>query len=157
MDNGSEVDLIESPLDEAQLKFQSSHSDLVDIDENGQLTLLEDVQDVRSFEVWADVSLNNKTVKSNILKLDITVSIPLIRFTLDYFKDNDAIQTPLYKQLSNRLDQAEHHQKNGRTKQAIKHLEDFQKHLHNKGMQKFISAEAKEVLDKDVQVIISSW
>lgn len=152
MNDGTEAD-----LSGADIEYASSHPDIVEIDAEGRITLAEEVQDVRSFEVWSEVTLAGITVTSNIVEFDVAVSIPLIRDTLEYYKDMNALQTPLYKQLSNRLDQVEHHKDHGRDNAAVKHMQDFQKHLYKRGMQKYISEEARDILDADAQVIIDRW
>ncbi|AEE97826.1 FIMAH domain-containing protein [Mahella australiensis] len=42
-------------------------------------------------------------------------------------------------------------------KMAVKHMEDFKKHLNNKAMSKFVSEDAKTVLNTDADELIEAW
>ncbi len=153
MSNGQPADLTD-----AEVVFASNEPELTEFDvQQGQLKLTDQVLDVRSFEVWAEVTLNGITVTSASSDFTVEINLSVIREVLDYFKEREDVQTALYQQLSNRLDQAEHHKAQGRNKQVLKHLEDFQKHLHNQAMQKFISADAKDLLDADAKALLTEW
>ncbi|WP_068776833.1 metallophosphoesterase [Paenibacillus sp. FJAT-26967] len=64
---------------------------------------------------------------------------------------------PLAKQLTNSLEQVRHHLDKGNTKQAAGHLENFQKHLNNKALQKHIQAAAKELLNQQSDALLKAW
>ena len=51
-------------------------------------------------------------------------------------------------QLTNNLKQAEHHLNKGSEKQAVKHLENFIKHLNNEALKENVTDSAKEKLNK---------
>ena len=55
------------------------------------------------------------------------------------------------------MSQAERHLNRGNTDQAIKHLDDFLKHLNNPSMQSNLSETAKQALEEEVHVILSTW
>ncbi|MEK3889491.1 FIMAH domain-containing protein [Bacillus sp. FSL K6-3431] len=57
------------------------------------------------------------------------VSITVIRDLLDYYLKTGDVKNPLYKQLSNKLEQAEQFKSKGQEKKAVKHMEDFITHL----------------------------
>ncbi|GBG07121.1 hypothetical protein PAT3040_01669 [Paenibacillus agaridevorans] len=84
-------------------------------------------------------------------------NIPLLREKLDFYKNSGALQTPLYQQLSKRLDQAEHHLDKGQIKQMIKKLRDFQKQLNNPGLQASISEDARVLLFSEAQALIDQY
>ncbi|HEU5141126.1 MAG TPA: bifunctional 2',3'-cyclic-nucleotide 2'-phosphodiesterase/3'-nucleotidase [Bacillales bacterium] len=67
------------------------------------------------------------------------------------------IDHPLAVQLTNKLKQANHQMEKGHKSQAVKKMNGFLKHLNNKAMDKFITAEAKETLNADAQELINSW
>jgi len=71
--------------------------------------------------------------------------------------ESNGVRGPLKKQLGNRLEQAIDHVSKGSEQKAVDFLEKFQKHLNNKGMQKFISPEAKEALITESDNIINQW
>ncbi|SFB28145.1 2',3'-cyclic-nucleotide 2'-phosphodiesterase / 3'-nucleotidase [Lentibacillus halodurans] len=83
------------------------------------------------------------------LDLSQTVTIESVNQTVtDYINSGD-VQHPLAVQLTNKLRQAEHHLEKGHHQQAVKKVDDFLKHLNNKGMDKFVTAEAKEALQNE--------
>lgn len=90
-------------------------------------------------------------------EVDVEITISTIRDTLEYYRESGDLKHPLYKQLSNRLNQAEHQEEKGRNKQAIKHMQNFLKHLNNNAMEKFVSDEAKIVLNYKVKSLIDNW
>ena len=67
------------------------------------------------------------------------------------------VNGPLTNQLSNSLKQAEHQYEKGHQKQAIKSMEDFIKHINNKGLQKHISPDAKRILIENAEALIRLW
>lgn len=69
--------------------------------------------------------------------------------------DASHVRGPLQKQLGNSLKQAKHHLNKGSEQKAIKFVKKFQTHLNNKGMQKFISPQAKEELITESDNIIN--
>ncbi|WHX26109.1 alpha-L-fucosidase [Virgibacillus halodenitrificans] len=75
---------------------------------------------------------------------------------LDEYLANGDIKKSLYKQLSNRLKQAEHHKAREQNKQAIKKLQDFQKHL-NKASDASITDNVRLQLDDYVQFLEDLW
>ncbi|MBS4178749.1 WD40/YVTN/BNR-like repeat-containing protein [Lederbergia citrea] len=76
---------------------------------------------------------------------------------LDQYIASGKVNGPLVNQLSNSLDQAVHQFNKGSNKQAVKKVEDFQKHLNNAPKQKNISSDAKESLNKAAQALIKAW
>ncbi|WP_045516885.1 FIMAH domain-containing protein [Neobacillus niacini] len=85
------------------------------------------------------------------------VSITVIRDLLDYYLETGEVETPLYKQLSNKLEQAEQFKNNGQEEQAVKHLKDFIAHLNNNALDKFVSEQSKRLLNHDTQILINDW
>ena len=67
------------------------------------------------------------------------------------------VNGPLTNQLSNTLKQAEHQYEKGHQKQAVKKMEDFIKHINNKGLQKHISPDAKIILIENAEALIQLW
>ena len=76
---------------------------------------------------------------------------------IEQYVQSGDLKTPVAKPLKNKLRQAQHHLERGSSSKAIKHMEDFLKHLHNEAMQKFLSEEAKEVLDQHGNELIQLW
>lgn len=73
---------------------------------------------------------------------------------VEKFKESGEIRGALVTQLNNSLKQAEHHYKDGRIDQAIKHLHDFLKHLNNPEMKNNISVDAKQILNDEMNDFI---
>ncbi|ADU29372.1 FIMAH domain-containing protein [Evansella cellulosilytica] len=67
------------------------------------------------------------------------------------------LSEPLLPQLRNRLNQAEHHDENGRIKQAIKQLSDFVKHINNQALAKHVEEETKARLIEEVEKLMMEW
>lgn len=83
--------------------------------------------------------------------------IDSLRALLESYAEAGELRRPLLTQLRNRLSQAERHLNRGNTDQAIKHLDDFLKHLNNPSMQSNLSETAKQALEEEVHVILSTW
>ena len=72
-----------------------------------------------------------------------SVSLDYLNNLLENYITTGKVNGPLTNQLSNSLKQAEHQYEKGHQKQAIKKMEDFIKHINNKGLQKHISLRCK--------------
>lgn len=83
--------------------------------------------------------------------------LPAIRRLVDDYIASGDLSGPLAKQLSNTLDQARQQYDKGRLEQAARDLEKFLKHLNNKAMQRHISEEAKEHLERQVNSLLQQW
>lgn len=86
----------------------------------------------------------------------IITSITSISKLIDRYMLTGDFKEPLSTQLKNRLNQVEHHLSLGNKKQAVKHMEDFRKHLGNSAMHKNISEPVKDILDADAVYVIGS-
>ncbi|WP_246206691.1 bifunctional 2',3'-cyclic-nucleotide 2'-phosphodiesterase/3'-nucleotidase [Virgibacillus ihumii] len=76
--------------------------------------------------------------------------------TAAYIADG-SVEHPLAVQLKNKLKQAAHHMDKGHQQQAVKKVEGFLKHLNNKAMGKFITADAKEALNASANELLENW
>jgi len=76
---------------------------------------------------------------------------------IDRFTASGDLSGPIVQQLVNSLDQAERKQQAGQTAQAVKHMNDFVKHLNNQAMSKFVTEKAKTALNADARFLIASW
>jgi hypothetical protein len=63
----------------------------------------------------------------------------------------------LVNQLTNNLKQAQHQIDKGRMNQAAKHMENFIKHLNNKALSKYVSEDARVVLNSDAEALVELW
>jgi hypothetical protein len=79
------------------------------------------------------------------------------RNLIDQFKESGQLQHPLSVQLTNALRQAQHHYESGRREQAVKHLEDYLKHLNNDALQHLVQDEAKSILEDCAYHMIVKW
>lgn len=85
------------------------------------------------------------------------VTIPALQEDVAAFVADGAVDHPLAVQLKNKLKQAAHQMDKGHHQQAVKKVERFLKHLNNKAMDKFITAEAKESLNNSANELLNSW
>ena len=99
----------------------------------------------------ADVAGN---VAEKTFMIRVTTSFASVANLIETYLQNGELQQPLAAQLGNSLKQAEHQFDLGAKDKAVKHLEDFLRHLNNKAMQKFVSDRAKSVLSSDVEALI---
>jgi len=76
---------------------------------------------------------------------------------LQRYTESGQLTGPLQKQLANKYGQALDQFNKGHLGQAIKHMEDFLKHLNQDPLQDLIAAEAKAVLIADANALITSW
>ncbi|TCZ78197.1 hypothetical protein E0485_08710 [Paenibacillus albiflavus] len=102
-------------------------------------------------------SLPSNTVRVTPMGSTDITDIQSIRNMIEQYVMDGQLKGPLVSQLTNKLDQAEHQFTKGSTKQAIKFLQDFQKHLDNKSMQNNVTENAKENLMTNVQALIALW
>lgn len=86
-----------------------------------------------------------------------TPTIDTLSNQLQAYVISGDVSGPLVKQLTNRLNQVEHHLSGGRHSQAAKHLADFLKHLNNRSMQKHVTEEAKQKLESLANQLLESW
>lgn len=151
MSNGEEV-----PLEDARIIFQSDQPDLVTIGEDGQLTLAGHVEDVRSFKVWVDVTLDDTKVSSNVLEFDIAVSVSMMLDRLEYLRD-ELSSEGVYRHLNIHLTAVEHFIEQDKTKKVVKHMHGFEQLLDHLKEKEQISEEAYNALKSDAASLIKQW
>ncbi len=76
---------------------------------------------------------------------------------LNKFVETGDLSGPLVNQLTNSIKQAQHQLDKGRKDQAVKHMEDFIKHLYNQGMDKNITSDCRDALNRSAESLIESW
>lgn len=96
-------------------------------------------------------------VAQMIQKLGAFSGVDVVEQLIEIYVDSSDLGHPLVMQLSNKLKQSQHQLEKGSKDKAIKHMNDFLKHLHNNGMRKFVSDEALAVLDMKANLLIQSW
>src|SRR5690606_25321806 len=69
-------------------------------------------------------------------------------------KQSGELKEPLVKQLSRSLEQADRQDQKGRTEQAVKHMEDFLKHLNDQGMKGRATDRARKKLAAEAHALI---
>lgn len=98
--------------------------------------------------------------KTYRFKLEVTTETDAFAAIRSYIEANELsgdLGHSMAVKLVNKLNQAEKMRDMDKTKQAIKHMEDFIKHLHNKGQQDRITDEIKTTLEADAEVLIAVW
>lgn len=83
------------------------------------------------------------------------VTLESLSAKTDQHADDGKIGTPLAAQLRNSLRQAKHHLDQGDIAQAIFFAEKFAMHLNQEAMAKFIDADVKAELNRDIQKLIN--
>ncbi len=136
----------------AKIEYVSSRPDVIAV-ENGVIT----AKNVGTAELYAAVTLDGIRVKSNKVTLSVTTSPKSIKRLIDGFVVSKDLSGPLVPQLTNNLEQARKFYEGKKLKQAVKHMEDFIKHLNNPSMDGRISNKAKEILNLDAKALIGIW
>lgn len=138
-------------LSRSQIQYTSSNPNVATVS-NGTIT----GNDAGSAELTVTVVLDGKTVVSNVVNVEVKVTIASLEQTIGKLETSGGVQEPLAAQLKKSLKQAAHHKDNGDSTQAVKHIEDFIKHLTNESMDRFIEASAKTYLLADANVLLQS-
>gem|GEM_PF-663793 len=87
----------------------------------------------------------------------ITTSINSMRQLIDRYVKAGKLGRSLEDQLSNSLNQAQHQLDKGKLTMAVKHMNDFIKHLNNKAQRNNVEANVKTILNADVEALIKMW
>lgn len=138
--NGEQVD-----LDKVDAVDWVSSSPQVATVENGKIT----GKNAGTTDIQAIVSYQGEEYTSNAISVTVKVTTATLAKQIAELSESNQINHSLMKQLTNRLDQAQHHYDKGDVQQAKKHLEDFTKHLNNSNA----SNEIKEMLNNNVNAI----
>lgn len=107
-------------------------------------------------QVYAEVTIDGVTVESNKIDITVTVSCESIRRLIDGFEESGELSGPLVPQLVNSLKQTEKFYNEMKLFQAVKHMQNFIKHLNNPPMDRWISDETKEILNLDAFALIGN-
>lgn len=75
---------------------------------------------------------------------------------LDEYADSGDLAGPILVQVTNSFAQVQHQFSKGSNKQAVKHIQKFQKHLNNKALQKYVSKDAKKTLLTNTDILIDT-
>lgn len=138
--NGEQVDLDKVDA----VKWVSSAPQVATV-ENGKIT----GKNAGTTEIQAIVTYQGEEYTSNAITVTVNVTTATLTKQIAELSESNQIDHSLMKQLTNRLDQAQHHYDKGDAQQAKKHLEDFKKHLNNSSA----SNEIKEMLNNNVNAI----
>jgi len=139
-------------LDGAVIEYYSSNPEVADV-ENGTLT----AYNTGSTDIYIKLTLDGVTFQSNVITVNVVTSIQSLSNLIGLYEKSGGISGPLVPQLSNCLNQAEHQLNKGEKDKAVKHIEDFLKHLNNKAMEQYIVQTSKVILNKDAEVLIDMW
>jgi hypothetical protein len=89
--------------------------------------------------------------------ISVIVSTDSINTLVEQFASAGEMSKSLVSQLTNNLSQAQHQFSKDDKNKAIKHIEDFIKHLNNPAKQEDISQKAEEILNTDANYLIKLW
>ncbi|WP_099353053.1 FIMAH domain-containing protein [Fredinandcohnia onubensis] len=119
--NGNKIDLAG-----AQIDWINSNTDAVSL-EDGKIR----GKNAGTTEIYATVSYNGEQVKTNTVVVTVEVTTETLAEQINELEKVESIPHSVAQQLTNRLAQAKQHYDKGKKEQAVKHLEDFRKHLDN--------------------------
>lgn len=160
---------------EENMSFEDGNHIRIDMEASDNLSGVADVQiyvDGTLYENGTEIDLAGKlgahtirvvitdqagNVTDETMTFNIKTSLSSIESLMERYIATGELKTPLAQQLKNAMKQAEHHLDKGSQQQAIKHLENFLKHLDNKAMEESVSAEAKLTLRTDVEAMMGEW
>ncbi|WP_408007739.1 immunoglobulin-like domain-containing protein [Pseudalkalibacillus sp. A8] len=139
--------IVPAETDDQNVLWSSNNEEVAVVDENGTVTALQEGSAVITVTTveggYIDTTKVNVTPKTSIADLQ--------ELTEQYVENGD-ISGPLVPKLTNSLKQVIHHQKNGHEAQAIKHLENYLKHLE-RAKAVHLSEGAKAILSKQVNLL----
>ncbi|MFA9559677.1 fibronectin type III domain-containing protein [Evansella sp. AB-rgal1] len=95
MSDGAEAD-----LQNAAILYGTSHPHIVQISSDGMIQITGEIGDVREFEVWVDVMLEDISLRSNIVTIDIN-TLELVQLTVDV--ESVVIGEPIHLLLSGEM------------------------------------------------------
>jgi len=133
----------------SELSIRSASNEVVAITDNV-------ITASASGEVQLEVMIGDTAIPLSVT-VPREITLESLQVMLDAYVSSGDVKGPLIPQLSNSAKQAGHHLSQGRTEQAIKHLEDFLKHLHNQAMNNHVTDEAKAALTALTEQLIDSW
>lgn len=119
--NGNKIDLAG-----AQIDWINSNTEAVSL-EDGKIR----GKNAGTTEIYATVSYNGEQVKTNTIVVTVEVTTETLAEQINELEKAESIPHSVAQQLTNRLAQAKQHYDKGKKEQAVKHLEDFRKHLDN--------------------------
>ncbi|MFS0823257.1 FIMAH domain-containing protein [Bacillus sp. 1P02SD] len=137
--NGNTIDLAG-----AQIEWINSNPNVASI-ENGKII----GKNAGTTEIYATVSYNGGEVKTNTIVVTVEVTTDTLAKQISELEKAEIIPHSVAQQLRNRLKQAEQHYQKGKKDQALKHLDDFHKHLNNSS----IDGKIKLTLQNNVTAI----
>lgn len=115
----------EADLSDKDIQWFTSNSDVAVI-EHGTII----AKNAGTTDMYAIVTYKGKEFQTEVISITVEVSAVSIAAQISELEQNRAIDHSLSKQLTNKLKIAQHHFEKGHINQAIKQLDDFQKHLH---------------------------
>ncbi|MCA1041806.1 hypothetical protein LCM00_20115 [Bacillus infantis] len=104
-------------------------------------------------EIFAEVSYNGEKVITNKITITIQATAESLFSQILGLEEEGVLPHPLSKQLTNSLKQADHHYRKGNLKQAIKHLEEYRKHLNKSSIDEAV----KKILHTNADSIEHSF
>ncbi|MEH7380180.1 hypothetical protein V7138_06845 [Bacillus sp. JJ1533] len=110
----------------AQIEWINSNPDVAAI-KDGKIA----GKNAGTTEIYATVAYNGEEIRTNTLIITVDVTTETLTKQINEFEKAETMPHSVAQQLSNRLAQADEHYQNGKKDQALKHLEDFRKHLNN--------------------------
>jgi uncharacterized protein YjdB/O-glycosyl hydrolase len=87
----------------------------------------------------------------------VVTSTNSIEELLERYTDSKELAGPMVNQLTNNLAQAQHQLDINRPDQASKHMADFIKHLNTEALDSIITANVKNIFNKDAEYMIKLW
>jgi predicted alpha-1,6-mannanase (GH76 family) len=97
----------------------------------------------------------NKLQKT--FKFNAAASVNSMRHLIARFTDSGELSGAMISQLTNALKQVQHQLDIGKQGIAMKHMQDFKKHLNNDALGNEVKDSAKVILDTDAQSLLDFW
>ncbi|MFC5649235.1 carbohydrate-binding protein [Paenibacillus solisilvae] len=90
-------------------------------------------------------------------KFNVAASVNSMKKLIVRFTNSGELRGDLVLQLTDDLAQVQNQLDKGKQDNAIKHMQDFIKHLNNKALSKYVKDSAKAILNTDAQSLIKTW
>ncbi|MDQ0920347.1 carbohydrate-binding protein [Paenibacillus sp. V4I5] len=147
-DNLSAIKSAQIIVDGTEYKINPQTMQSIDIDMAGNLG-------DKTTTVAIEDAAGNKL--QNTFHVSVTTSVYAMEHLITRFTDSGELSGAVIPQLTNALKQVQHQLEIGKQDNAIKHMQDFIKHLNNEALRNNVKDSAKAILNTDAQSLITTW
>jgi predicted alpha-1,6-mannanase (GH76 family) len=147
-DNLSAIKSAKITIEGKEYTINSPTEQSIDIDMAGNLG-------DKTSTVTIEDGSGNKLQKT--IQYTVATSVNSMKQLIVCFTESGELSGAMIPQLTNTLKQVQHQLDLGKQENAIKHMQDFTKHLNNDALSNNVKDGAKAILNTDAQSLIDIW